>query len=200
MTSTPKLQPSNESSALRERLTMLQQLESLRQEQARRMAMRKITTYFPDSGPLRRELYPKHIQFFDAGVNHRERLFLAANRVGKTESVGGYETALHLTGIYPEWWKGRRFDRPVRWWAAGDTGQTVREILQMKLMGPPGNWGTGLIRGECVERTVRSPGAADSLQGVYVKHKSGGTSYLLFKSYEQGREAFQGTEQDGILL
>lgn len=162
--------------------------------------MRKIETYFPDTGPLRRELYPKHIQFFDAGLNHRERLMLAANRVGKTESVGGYETALHLTGIYPEWWKGRRFSHPVKWWAAGDTGQTVREILQMKLMGPPGNWGTGLIRGEHIERTVRATGTADTLQSVYVKHASGGTSYLLFKSYEQGREAFQGTEQDGILL
>lgn len=162
--------------------------------------MRKILTYFPDSGPLRRELYPKHCEFFAAGANHRERLMLAANRVGKTEGVGGYETALHLTGNYPDWWTGRRFDRPVRWWAAGDTSTTVREILQFKLMGPVGHWGTGLIEGAAIERTVRKAGVPDTLESVYVKHKSGGISYLVFKSYDQRRESFQGTEQDGIWL
>jgi hypothetical protein len=75
------LPTSNAVSALRERLTTLQELESLRQEQARRTARRKTTTYFPDSGPLRRELYVKHCEFFAAGAKHRERLMLAANRV-----------------------------------------------------------------------------------------------------------------------
>lgn len=35
---------------------------------------------------------------------------------------------------------------------------------------------------------------------VYVEHASGGTSSLTLKSYDQKREAFQGTEQDFILL
>ena len=43
---------------------------------------RKLVTDYPDSGPPRRALYPSH---------------LAANRVGRTEGVGGYETVLHLT-------------------------------------------------------------------------------------------------------
>ena len=75
---------------------------------ARDESRRKLWTYYPDSGPLRRELYPKHLQFFAAGAAHRERLFMAANRVGKTEGVGGYETTLHLTGEYPPWWEGWR--------------------------------------------------------------------------------------------
>jgi hypothetical protein len=58
----------------------------------------RIDSYYPDEGPLRRELYPKHLEFFRAGVEHRERCFLAANRVGKTEGVGGYELTCHLTG------------------------------------------------------------------------------------------------------
>lgn len=61
----------------------------------------KIDSYYPDSGPLRRELYPKHMEFFRAGRNRRERAFIAANRVGKSEGVGGYEMVLHLTGKYP---------------------------------------------------------------------------------------------------
>ncbi len=35
---------------------------------------------------------------------------------------------------------------------------------------------------------------------MWVKHVSGGVSVVQFKSYDQGREAFQGTEQDGIWL
>lgn len=173
----------------------------LRIEMKRRLTQRKILSYFPDEGPLRRELYTKHTEFFAAGANHRERLMLAANRVGKTEGVGGYEIACHLTGWYPDWWVGRRFNGPVRCWAAGDTSKTVREILQHKLLGPPGAWGTGLIPGETIKRIVRATGgSADTAEIVYVNHKQGGASSLNFKSYDQRREAFQGTEQDIIWL
>src|ERR1035438_1427137 len=89
-------------SDLRRRLMMLEELKSLKDEQARRTARRKLLTYYPDAGPLRRELYHKHMEFFAAGPSYRERLMLAANRVGKTESVGGYELTLHLTGQYPD--------------------------------------------------------------------------------------------------
>lgn len=165
------------------------------------MSRRKIYTYYPDAGNLRRELYKKHLSFFSAGKTYRQRLMLAANRVGKTEGVGLYETTLHLTGDYPAWWDGRRFDKKVKWWAAGDTKQTVREILQDKMLGPVGAWGTGLIPGDMIHKIVRGGGSvADSVDMIYVKHKSGGISQLTFKSYDQRREAFQGTEQDGILL
>jgi phage terminase large subunit-like protein len=172
----------------------------LREELKRRTRERKLLTYFPDTGPLRRELYPKHLEFFRGGTKYRERLMLAANRVGKTEGVGGYELTLHLTGWYPNWWEGRRFDRPIKAWAAGDTGNTVRDIIQAKLLGPPAAIGTGLIPGECIQRTTRAPGRADAIDSVYVAHKSGGASVLSLKTYEQGRESFQGTEQDIIWL
>lgn len=125
---------------------------------------------------------------------------LAANRVGKTEGVGGYELALHLTGLYPDWWIGRRFDKAITAWACGDTSKTVREILQAKLMGPIGAWGTGLLPGQTIVRTVRATGMADTLDTVYVQHKNGGISAVTFKSYDQRREAFQGTEKDVIWL
>jgi len=169
-----------------------------------RKSRRKIDTYYPNEGPLRRELYVKHMEFFKAGIKHRERLMLAANRIGKTESVGLYELTLHLTGQYPEWWTEengfRKFKKPITAWVAGDTGKTVREILQTKLLGPINNMGTGVLPYESIVKTTKSPGVTDGIDTVYVKHKTGGTSQCTFKSYEQGRESFQGTERDVILL
>lgn len=176
------------------------ELLELLDERSRRLRMRKLLSYYPDEGPLRRELYPKHTEFFAAGAEYRQRLMLAANRVGKTEGVGLYELSLHLTGQYPEWWTGRRFDRPIRAWAAGDTLKTVREILQTKLLGPDNDRGTGVLPGESIDRISRAAGVADTIDSVYVKHASGGTSLLTFKSYDQRRISFQGTEQDVILL
>lgn len=169
-------------------------------EKNRRMRENKISTYYPDTGPLRRELYPKHTQFFEAGSVYRERMMMAANRIGKTEGVGGYELVLHLTGQYPPWWTGRRFNRPIKAWAAGDTGKTVRDILQEKILGPVGSFGTGLIPKACINKVLNKVGIADAVEIVSVKHISGGNSRLTFKSYDQRREAFQGTEQDVILL
>lgn len=177
----------------------VEELDAELSEQERRISRRKLLTYFPETGPLSRFQYPKHCEFFAAGTNHRERLMLAANRVGKTEGVGGYEMALHLTGQYPPWWIGRRFDHPVKAWAAGNTSKKVFEILQFKLLGPVDAWGTGLIPGDSITRIVRATGGvADMVDTVYVRHTSGLDSQLTFKSYDQRREGFEGTEQDII--
>ncbi len=79
-------------------LTAKQQLLILRQEKVRRVSTRRFDLFYPDTGPLRRELYQKHLEFFRAGAKYRERCFMAANRVGKTEGAGGYELTCHLTG------------------------------------------------------------------------------------------------------
>lgn len=182
-----------ESLTLREK----QELYRLLEELTRRRSLRQIDNYFPAEGPLSRDRYAKHLQYFRLGQSYRERCFLAANRVGKT-LCGAFETALHLTGEYPEWWEGRRFDHPVHWWAAGDTRQTTRDIQQLALLGPVNAIGTGMIPGEAIERTRPMQGVPDAVDTVAVKHKSGGTSILGFKSYDQGRKSFQGTAKHGI--
>lgn len=170
-------------------------------EKERRIKTNKILSYYPEEGPLRRELYPKHMEFFRLGAQHRERAFIAANRIGKSEGVGGYELTLHLTGRYPDWWQGRRFDEPVDAWAAGDTGKTTRDIVQFKLLGPVGDFGTGLIPADCIiGNPLSKPGIPDAYELVKVKHISGGLSTLGLKSYDQRREAFQGTEKHVIWL
>lgn len=196
------------------------ELLALLEEKERRQRRRKILTYFPDEGPLRRELYRKHMQFFAAGGRHKpmsccpedcdgsphlERLFLAANQIGKTESAGGYETVLHLTGAYPAWWPGMRFTHPVDWWAAGDTRQTTRDIQQAKLLGTndireSDKIGTGLIPGDMIAGIVPMQGFAGAVEQVRVRHISGGISNLAIKSYDQGRRSFQGTQKHGIWL
>ena len=162
---------------------------------------RKLFTLYPDAGPLRRELYAKHLEFFRAGTVHMERCMMAANRIGKTMGVGGYETTLHLTGKYPEWWRGRRFERPIEAWVAGDTLTTTRDIVQGALLGPVGEFGVGLIPADCIvgEPVMKSgvPGGVDFLR---VKHSTGGSSLLGFKSYDQGRKTFQGTAKHVIWL
>lgn len=146
--------------------------------------------------------YPKHRACMQAGAEHRERLFIAANRVGKTQGAA-YESALHLTGRYDDyapWWSGRRFDGPIKMWASGDTGKTTRDILQVALLGPHGQHGTGMIPGHLIERTTAKAGLPDAVESIYVQHVSGDLSVVQLKSYDQRREAFQGTAQDFIWL
>lgn len=156
-------------------------------------------TLFPDEGPLRRELYKKHMEFFASGKTVRERLFLAANRVGKS-IVGGYEVTCHLTGRYPDWWEGKRFDEPTRGWAAGTSNEKTKEICQEILLGPINNMGTGMIPMDCIESTRRKSGVPDGIVTADIKHISGDTSKIAFKSYEAGREGFEGTAQHFIWL
>ena len=54
----------------------------------------------------------------------RERLLMAGNQVGKT-TCGAAELAIYLTGRYPDWWDGRRFDRPIVAWAAGVSAEAA---------------------------------------------------------------------------
>ena len=169
-------------------------------ERARRKSVRKLATYYPEIGPYRRELYPKHMKFFASGLTEKVRAAIAANRTGKTEGIGGYELTLHLTGNYPAFWIGKRFNKPISAWAAGDTGKTVRDILQSKLIGSTDAIGTGLIPGDLILECLNKAGVADAIELVKIRHASGGISKLAFKSYDQGRKSFQGSEQHVILL
>lgn len=124
---------------------------------------------------------------------------MAANRVGKTE-VGAFVAACHLTGEYPDWYDGKRFDKPTSVICAGETGMLVRDSLQEKLMGPYRDVGSGLIRKNLIIDKRSRQGIADAFDTVTVRHKSGGESLLQFQSYDQGREKFQATARHLILL
>ena len=175
------------------------ELLKLLEEKSRRSRMKKLWAYYPETGLLSRHKYPKHMQFFKMGATKPQRCILAANRIGKTEGIGGYELTLHLTGLYPDWWDGCRFDKPISAWAAGTTGTTVRDIIQFKLLGVKNDVGTGLIPGDLIAgMRPKAGGVPDAIDIIKVTHKSGGVSSLGLKSYAEGRKSFEGTEKHVI--
>ena len=152
-------------------------------------------TLFPDTGEFCRERYPKHLEFFAAGAQYKERLFMAANRVGKTVA-GAFEATCHLTGRYPSWWAGKRFAQATEGWACGATSQTTRDIVQGVLLGKSGV--QGMMPVDAIGNTLAGRGIAGSIETVWVKHTSGANSKLGFKTYEQGRRAFEGEAKDFV--
>ena len=100
-------------------------------EETRRKTNNRLATYRP---------YPPQAEFHAAGAKHRERLFLAGNQLGKS-LAGASEAAFHLTGLYPDWWRGRRWDRPIVAWAASVSGEATRDNPQRMLLGRPGRSG-----------------------------------------------------------
>lgn len=148
-----------------------------------------------------RHLYPQHLEFFKATKDYFAVMMIAANQVGKSTSAG-YALACHLTGIYPEWWPGERYERPIKAWACGVDSKQMREVLQERLLGPVGDFGTGLIRKDCINfETLKDAQKADTFVTLFhVKHSSGGWSQVEFKSYESGVRAFMGPTKDLIWL
>jgi phage terminase large subunit-like protein len=136
----------------------------------------------------------KQKAFHDLGEHAIERLFLAGNRTGKT-FCGCLEDAIHLTGRYPSWWKGHRFNHPIICWVASENYEITRNVLQSKLLGgysKDGGFTEGLIHKDLILNKGSIQGVSGAIDYVKIKHISGGTSTLYFKSYQQGREKFQG--------
>lgn len=169
-------------------LPPLRALAVLLAEKARRVRQNRLLNYWP---------YPKQAKFHKLGATKRQRLLRAGNQQGKTMCAGA-EMSYHLTGVYPKWWKGRRFDRPIVAWAGSDTGETTRDNPQRALVGPIGEWGTGMIPHKAMGDYALASGVADLIDYVRVKHVSGGWSTLRFKYYAQGREKWQGPPVDVV--
>lgn len=177
------------------------ELYLLMQEQLKRKKENLLKSVYPETGPLNRSLYPKSMEFFRLGRTHRERLVLGGNRTGKTFGTGGYEFALHATGLYPPWWQGRVFEFSTRMWAVGTTARKVRDTIQRILCGPVGELGHGLIpKSSIIGTPTRKHGVPDAYDQVRVKRANGYNSLITFKSFDQGREAFEGDELDVIWL
>jgi phage terminase large subunit-like protein len=144
--------------------------------------------------------YPKQADFHAAGKTARERLLIAGNQLGKTWSMG-FESAMHLTGRYPDWWDGREFTKPVVGWAAGVTSEATRDTVQRIMCGRINAIGTGSIPKNAIKDKSMKRGVADAIDTMVVKFGGGGDvqageSLIGFKSYDQGREKFQGETLD----
>lgn len=163
-------------------------------EELKRRKFNKFDLTFPDEV---RSNYVKHMNVIKSTGKNRQVAMIAANRVGKSE-LGAYCVAAWSTGVYPHWWDGKKFSKPVNILVAGETGKLVRDSVQKKILGDIGFVGSGSIPKEHIENVSPKAGIPNAVDTVLVRHKSGGTSIIQFQSYDQGREAFQATERDVI--
>jgi phage terminase large subunit-like protein len=161
-------------------------LSTLEAEKERRVTTDRLKYYKP---------YLLQEKFHNAGATHRERLLCAGNQLGKT-LAGGMEVAMHATGRYPDWFQGKRFDKPTVGWACSVSGEVARDTVQRILLGRSGAIGTGAIPKDAILDTVTARGIADLVGTIKVAHVSGGVSLIGMKSYLAGREAFQGETLD----
>ena len=167
-------------------------LELLR-EQKKRIRFNRIDQYDP---------YPYQQKFHDTSKDSNQRLLMAANRIGKSY-CGAAEMSFHLRGMYPEWWKGRRYDQPITAWAGGVSNETTRDIVQAELLGSPDDpdaFGSGAIPKNYIIKTERKPGVPNAKSVALIRHVSGGNSSLHFKAYEMGHEKWQGRSVDVVWL
>jgi phage terminase large subunit-like protein len=163
-----------------------EKLLALLRERDRRARTNLLSTYQP---------YPKQIEFHHAGQDFRERCLMAGNQLGKTWSAG-FEMAMHLTGRYPDWWTGRKWAVPIVAWCASETMEVSRDAAQRILLGRDTERGTGAIPGDDIIELKSYPNVAGAVTMAKIRHLTGGISIVIFKSYDQGRQKFQGDSID----
>jgi phage terminase large subunit-like protein len=170
-------------------------LQTLTAEKTRRSTENRLAYYKP---------YAKQREFHTAGANHRERLLIAANQVGKTWA-GGNESAMHATGRYTRDWKGCVFNKPTIAWVGSPTATTLRDNPQRVLLGRIGEHGTGTIPKDAIVELIPARNIADLMDTIVVRWGGGGdvqagNSLIGLKSYEQGREKWQGETLNWLWL
>jgi len=138
-----------------------------------------------------------------------EVMLRAGNQQGKTHAAGCQMT-MDAISLYPEWYSGRRFvvppkiERPYDFigWAGCTTSGKTRDGAQVKLLGDirqQGGLGTGLIPlDNIVGKPTMARGIADFVDTVTVTREVGGTGIIRLKTFEMGREAWQGEPVDLI--
>lgn len=173
----------------------IEALRAVESDLTRAVSFNKLEEYRP---------YPKQRLFHAAGKGYRERLLRAGNQQGKSYCVGA-EAAYHLTGLYPDDWPGRRWNRPVVVWASGETAEATRDNPQRVLLGLPGEEGTGAIQKRCLGGEGMygmASGTADLYDFIRIKHftsgRHDGWSMLRFHYYAQGRKKWQGPPVDFV--
>lgn len=138
-----------------------------------------------------------------------EKMIRAGNQQGKTQCAAAQMTMDSL-GLYPDWYKGRKFlvppkiERPydfIGWYGCTTSGKT-RDGAQVKLLGDvrqQGGLGTGLIPlDNLVGKPTMARGIADFVDTINLTREVGGTAILRGKTFEMGREAWQGEPVDVV--
>jgi len=148
--------------------------------------------------------YPFQVEFHHD--MEKKRGLQAANQIGKSLSSTA-EDAYHLTGRYPDWWEGRKFDKPIRLICGGVNNDKTRDLLQKALFGDPQTWreepgslGTGWVPKKDIGKVTPKRGVPDAFFHVKVKHHTNGVfdgwSQCTFLAYEMGKATWMGDTID----
>lgn len=144
----------------------------------------------------------------------REKMLRAGNQQGKTHSVGA-EMVFHSLALYPEWpdvpYSGRRFitppkiERPYDFigWAGCTVAAKTRDGIQAKLLGnfkDKDGLGTGLIPLDNIVRLGMARGIDAFVDTISLTRETGGPAIIRQKTYEMGREGWQGEPVDVVWL
>ncbi len=140
--------------------------------------------------------------FYDAGAFAMERMIMAANGVGKSETICA-ELAAHVTGQYPPWWRGKRFDRGgYEVWIGAIDNDMQKRGPQRALLGR--NIDTDLGKGLLPASTIidvkqRQAGVTGVADTVIVEHVSGENVTMKWLTFEQGWRKWQSGDPKIIL-
>ena len=187
----------------------LEELEQALKALSDKYQYNQIGAYFPSSGEYSRDKYPKHLEFFRQSKFYRIMALIGANGIGKS-LLGTLMTYFHLSGKYPIWWEGHRFERgPISGWMASIEGKQLRSVQDI-MFGSAIDVGTGVIPREDLldddgNTQVYAMGGTTHCFGIcYIRHytngKFDGYSKLEFKTYLQGWAQFQGANLQWIWL
>lgn len=124
---------------------------------------------------------------------------VANHNTGKTECAT-YEVCCHLTGKYPEWWRGIKYHGPVIVWVVGKSIEWVRDKLQKKFFGGLEEPWSGWLKESDVIKVVNKAGMPMAIDVAIIKNVNGGSSILKYLSYDQDPDKFTGDTVDLILL
>lgn len=139
----------------------------------------------------------------DFTPNAKQLAFLSDKNKSKAASCGNCtgktmmqtaEEFYHLTGLYPEWWDGVRYDGPVSTVMVDPTMLRSRDCTQAYIK-------------EAIERIgdiefekVPKPGVPEAMSELRIKHVSGGMSKVVFLSAEMSSEKFAGFSVDRVAI
>ena len=157
-----------------------------------------LTGRYPQSGQV---FYPEEIELRNTVRNSAQSSFERTEALGFLENLARHD--LFGADVYPNGWQGKQFEKPIAAWVGGKSSKETRDIVQAALLGDPedtASLGTGAIPKDCIVdgALTRLSGVPNAYDTCLIEHVSGGNSRLGFKSFDQGRERWQGAKRDLI--
>ncbi len=145
-------------------------------------------------------LAPNKRQWDFINSESHETLFSGLNQAGKSTALC-IKAAYHLTGLYPENYTGKRFDKPINAAIGGETAQSTRDLLCERLLGEVDDRGSGYLPADTfnAQDDIKrlSGGITNQIDFFKVKHhgldgKFNGYSKCYVFSYSTGWQRLQG--------